>query len=135
MSIKFVLIIIAFLDVILISITIALGIVAFLRYQQQISLAAYVIVNLACLLLVLSSLYPISQKKIRYLKFYFTWKCLEALVLPLLELLIIFVSPDRDSLTSTPVIILYVVIVSKSVLKMYFAYLIYSYYLRIDRGE
>lgn len=87
--------------------------------------------------LAIAGLYGVVKKNMRILKFYFYWKCVEAIVIPIFELVIVFAEAGNDSdiLHSSPSLTYYIIILCKAFLRGYFAYLIYSYYQRMDRGE
>jgi len=57
-------------------------------------------------------------------------------IIPIFEILILTVSaPKSDILAEQPSINYYVIVLVKAMVRLYFAYLIYSYFMRVDRGE
>ena len=57
--------------------------------------------------------------------------------MPIFEIVIVLLKPnDQSSIqVNQYTITYYVFVVTKMILRAYFAYLIYSYYTRLDRGE
>ena len=136
MSLKSVLIIIAITDIILGGAAIAIGVMAFVRLKLQLPLAAYVIMNSVCFILASACLYAIATKRLRLLRFYYAWKCIEIVIVPIFEIIILTVTvPAASELGESVSINYFIFVLAKTVLRLYFAYLIYSYYMRLDRGE
>lgn len=80
--------------------------------------------------LAIAGIYAIQTKRMKILKFYFIWKCLEVIVIPFFELVIVFVETGDNSniLRESPTLFYYAIIICKAALRGYFAYLIYSFY-------
>lgn len=137
LSLKTILIIIALIDITIGGAAIGIGVIAFYRYKLKIQLAAYIFVCSVSLILAVAGLYAVARKKMKILKFYFGWKCAEVVIIPVFELLIIFVqlSDNEEMLSQSPSISYYIIVLSKAAMRAYFAYLIYSFYQRVDRGE
>jgi hypothetical protein len=91
-SLKIVLIIIALIDITIGGAAIGIGVTAFLKSALRVYLAAYVVINGICFFLAFACLYGIAKKSIKVLKFYFYWKCMEVIVIPLFELVLILIS-------------------------------------------
>ena len=60
---------------------------------------------------------------------------MEVVVIPIFEVVIIVTSASNQELGQSISIRYYVFILTKALLRAYFAYLIYSFYMRLDRGE
>jgi len=137
MSLKTILIIIALIDITIGGAAIGIGVIAFLKYKLKLQLAAYIFVCSVSLILAFAGLYAIAYKRIKLVKFYFAWKCVEVCIIPIFELIIVFVeiSDEPGSLGKSPSINYYIIVFTKAFLRAYFSYLIYSYYKRVDRGE
>lgn len=62
---------------------------------------------------------------------------MEVIIIPFFELIIVFVevSNNKDILNQSASIDYYILVVTKAAVRAYFAYLIYSFYMRVDRGE
>ena len=137
LSLKMMLVLIAIVDIIIGVSGIAIGAIAFSKFQLPLSLMAYVIMNSTCLALAIASLFAISSKNLRILRFYYAWKCLEVVVIPIFEIIILTLTVKQPSnqLGSTSSINYYVIVLAKSMVRLYFAYLIFSFFMRLDRGE
>jgi len=137
LSLKLMLILIALVDITIGISAIAIGVIAFVKFDLPLSLISYVLLNSICLILALCSLYAISTKRLRLLRFYYAWKCLEVLIIPIFELFILTLTVKHPSqqLTQSPSISYYALVLAKSMIRLYFAYLIFSYFVRLDRGE
>lgn len=138
LSLKTVLIIIALIDITIGGAAIAIGVIAFSRYQLKIELGAYIFICAVSLLLAIAGLYSLAVKNMKIIKFYFAWKCIEVCIIPIFELIIIFVNVGNTNgqyLKASPTITYYVIVLAKALMRAYFAYLIYSFYKRVDRGE
>lgn len=84
----------------------------------------------------LACIYAIAKKNIRLLKFYYVWKCVEVATIPLFEIIILVVTvPHQSQLSHRLSINYYIFVIVKAMMRLYFAYLIFSYYMRLDRGE
>ncbi len=58
------------------------------------------------------------------------------LLIPLFELaILLFSAPSASDLEQRPSIFYYVIVLVKAMIRLYFAYLIFSYFMRLDRGE
>lgn len=97
LSLKLMLIFIAVIDIIIGGAAICIGVLAFTKIDLPLSLMAYVLMNSFCLLLALCSVYAIARKQIRILRFYYAWKCLEVLLIPIFELAILLGSAPNTS--------------------------------------
>ena len=137
MSLKTILIIIALIDITIGGAAIGIGVVAFMKFKLKLQLAAYIFICSVSLILAFAGLYAINYKKIKLVKFYFGWKCVEVCIIPIFELIIVFaeISDNPGQLGQTPSINYYIIVLTKALMRAYFAYLIYSYYKRVDRGE
>ncbi|CDW74775.1 UNKNOWN [Stylonychia lemnae] len=137
MSLKTILIIIALIDITIGGAAIGIGVIAFMKYKLKLQLAAYVFICGVSLILAFAGLYAVAYKKMKIIKFYFAWKCIEVCIIPFFELIIVFVevSDESGALSQTPTINYYIIVLTKAFLRAYFSYLIYSYYKRVDRGE
>ena len=133
-SLKTILIAIALIDITIGAATIGIGIIACVKKQLSLAMAAYIVINSVCFFLAGFAIYAIAKKYMKILKFYYIWKCLEASLLPVFELILLFVT-STAVLTQKPLLYYFVFLFFKILLRTYFAYLIYSYYQRLDRGE
>jgi hypothetical protein len=135
-SLKIVLIIIALIDITFGGAAIGIGITAFMRFHLHLSLAAYVVINSISFILAFGCLYAIVTKDLRLLRFYYIWKCMEVIIIPIFEILILtFTVGSTEELSERPSINYYIIVLVKAMIRLYFAYLIFSYYMRLDRGE
>lgn len=91
MSLRTALIIIAFVDIVMGGSGIAIAIMAMLKSNLELQLAAYCIVLTICFFLAIAALVAIAKKKIKLMKIYFTWKCAEVFILPIFEIVIVFI--------------------------------------------
>jgi hypothetical protein len=91
MSLKTILIIIALVDITIGGAAIGVGVIAFLKYKLKLQLAAYVFICSVSLVLAVAGLYAIAYKKIKLVRFYFAWKCVEVCIIPIFELIIVLV--------------------------------------------
>lgn len=96
-SLKNALIFIALIDITIGAAAIAIGIIAFAKFKLSLSLAAYTIVSFFSLIFAIGAIIAIAKKRVKLMKIYFTWKCLEVLIIPLFELVILFVQYKADS--------------------------------------
>eukprot|EP00347_Sterkiella_histriomuscorum_P019236 403342419 len=137
LSLKTILIIISLVDITIGGAAIGIGVIAFNRYQLKMELGAYIFICSVSLLLGFAGLYAVAVKNMKIIKFYFAWKCIEVLVIPVFELIIIFaqIGGNESQLKQSPSINYYIIVLVKAVMRAYFAYLIYSFYKRVDRGE
>ena len=137
LSLKMMLLLIAIVDITIGVSAIAIGVIAFSKFNLPLSLMAYVIMNSTCLALAIASIFAISAKNLRILRLYYAWKCLEVVLIPIFELIILTLSAKQPSsqLGSSSSITYYVLVLVKSMLRLYFAYLIFSFFMRLDRGE
>lgn len=92
LSLKSVLISIVLLDITIGGAALGIGITAFLKLKLEKALICYVIMNSFCLVLAFASLYAIKTKHLLLLRFYYVWKCLEVVVVPIVELIILAAS-------------------------------------------
>ena len=92
LSLKSMLISIALLDITIGGAALGIGITAYLKLKLEIALIFYVIMNSICLVLAFACLYAINIKHLRLLRFYYIWKCIEVVVVPLVELIILAAS-------------------------------------------
>jgi len=61
---------------------------------------------------------------------------MEVIIIPIFEILILtFTVGSTEELSERPSINYYIIVLVKAMIRLYFAYLIFSYYMRIDRGE
>ena len=97
MSLRVALIIIAIVDIVMGGSAIGIAGIALSRNKLELSLAAYCIVNIICLVLAIISLYAIAKKKIKLMNIYFTWKCCEIVIIPIFEIVIVFLKPIDTS--------------------------------------
>jgi hypothetical protein len=97
MSLRTALIIITLIDIVVGGAAIGIGITAFIKMQLELSLAAYCLVNIICFIFAVAAIFAIAKKHIKLMKIYFTWKCLEVLIIPIFELLILFVEIKGDT--------------------------------------
>lgn len=136
-SLKWALISIALVDITLGGAALGIGITAFLRLHLHLSLIAFVLMNSASFVLALFSLVMIAKNNQRGLGFYLIWKMCEVVCIPIFEIIILTVTvqdPSTD-LKLTQSINYYVFIGLKSLARLFFAYIIYSYKYRRDLGE
>lgn len=96
LSLKTILIIIALIDITLGAAAVGIGVIAFTRYSLKVELAAYVFVCAISLILAIAGLYAVAVKNMKIIKFYFGWKCMEVCIIPIFELIIIFVKVGED---------------------------------------
>ena len=134
-SLKISLVIIALLDIVIGGASIGIAVIAFTKYNAELALVAFLCMSSVCFVLALVSLYAIANKTTKLLKFYFFWKCMEVLALPVFEIIIVFTTIGGQQLNSSPSKAYYGFVVGKAFLRAYFSYLIYSFYMRIERGE
>ena len=134
LSLKLMLILIALIDITIGASAIGIGVIAFLKFNLPLSLMAYVLMNSFCLLLAFGSIWAISTKRLHILRFYYAWKCLEVVLIPIFELTILTLA-GKTQLGSSSSINYYIIVLIKAMLRLYFAYLIFSYFMRLDRGE
>jgi hypothetical protein len=86
------LILIAVVDITIGISALIMGIMAFVHLILPLSLMAYVVMNCTCLALAVGSLFAIQRKNVRVLRLYYAWKCLEVVIIPIFELIILTVS-------------------------------------------
>lgn len=138
-SLKIVLILIATVDITIGAASIGIGIIAFLKFNLPAILLAFSILNGICLALALGSIIAITTRSMRLLRFYYLWKCVEVIAFPIFEIAIFYTASlsnqVHSQLTHHQTINYYVLVVAKCVIRLYFAFLIFSYFMRIDRGE
>jgi hypothetical protein len=89
-SLKLVLILIALIDITIGAASIGIGIIAFLKYHLPGSLLSYAILNGICLTLAISSIFAITTRSMRLLRFYYLWKCVEVVAFPIFEIAIFY---------------------------------------------
>ena len=135
LSLKMMLILIALIDITIGASAIGVGVIAFVKFNLPLSLMAYVLMNSICLLLAFGSIWAIFTKRLRILRFYYAWKCLEVVLIPLFELTILTLAGNSNQLGSSSSLNYYILVLAKAMLRLYFAYLIFSYFMRLDRGE
>jgi hypothetical protein len=97
LSLKLMLILIALVDITIGISAIVIGVVAFVKFDLPLSLISYVLLNSVCLILAFCSLCAISTKRLRLLRFYYAWKCLEVLIIPIFELFILTLTVKHPS--------------------------------------
>jgi len=138
-SLKLVLILIALIDITIGAASIGIGILAFLKFKLPGALLAYSLLNGICLALALSSIFAIATRSMRLLRFYYLWKCVEVIAFPIFEIAIFYnasISQQVHSeLTHHQTVNYYTLVIVKIMVRLYFAFLIFSYFMRIDRGE
>ena len=100
LSLKFVLIGIALIDLTIGAAAIGIGIVAYLKFKLPASLLAYSLINGLSLLLAIGSVYAISTQKMKLLRFYYLWKCAEVILIPIFEIALFLTANVSDQLYS-----------------------------------
>lgn len=91
-SLKIALFLIAALDITIGGAALGIGIMAFFKMKLNLSLAAYAIINTVSLVLAFGCLYAIAKQNIKVLKFYFWWKSVEIVIVPIFEIIILVTS-------------------------------------------
>ena len=138
-SLKIVLILIALIDITISAASIGIGIIAFLKFKLPKALLAFSILNGICLVLALSSIFAIATSSMRLLRFYYLWKCVEVVAFPIFEIAIFYTASISQQLyselTHLQTVNYYTLVIVKCMVRLYFAFLIFSYFMRIDRGE
>ncbi len=138
-SLRIVLILIATIDITIGAASIGIGIIAFLKFKLPATLLAFSVLNGVSLLLALASIFAISTRSMSLLRFYYLWKCAEVVALPVFEIAIFYTASlstqVHSQLTHHQVVNYYSLVIAKCLLRIYFAFLIFSYCMRIDRGE
>ena len=135
-SLKIILVIIACIDITIGGAAIGIGITAFLKSKLKMSIIAFALINGISFILAFACLYAIIKMNIKIMKFYFIWKCIEVVIIPIFEIVIFIISiREKQDFTQTASITYYATIFAKACFRLYFAYLIYSFYKRLDRGE
>lgn len=130
------LIAIALLDITIGGAAIGIGVTAYLKMHLHPSLISYVILNSISFVLSVACLIAIHTKNLRLLKYYYLWKCFEVVAIPIFEIILFTVSIGSQTfLSEMPAINYYIIVLLKAGIRLYFAFLIFSYYMRIDRGE
>ena len=89
-SLKIVLILIAIVDITIGAASIGIGVLAFLKFNLPGILLAHSILNGVCLVLALSSIFAIATRSMKLLRFYYLWKCVEVVALPIFEISIFY---------------------------------------------
>lgn len=135
-SLRIALIAIAMADIVIGASAIGIGVTAFVKLKLEASLIVYSLINAVSLILSMACLYAIHNKKVGILRMYYYWKCVEVVVIPIFETLIISVTvSNASSLQSASSLTYYLFMGIKAVFRFYFAFLIYSYFTRLERGE
>jgi hypothetical protein len=136
-SLKKAMLLITLVDITFGGAALGIGITAFLRMHLHFSLISFVILNGACFVLALLSLFAIQGNFLRALRFYFLWKLGEVFLLPIFELIVMRGSEGgMDSNLMQAISVNYYLLVGlKALARLFFAYLIMSYNYRRELGE
>ena len=71
---------------------IGIGVTAYIKLKLETSMVAYAVLNSVSLIIAFFCLYAIATSNIKHLKFFFIWKSIEAIIVPLFELTILIIS-------------------------------------------
>lgn len=89
-SLKIALVIIALVDFTIGGAAVGIGITAFMKNKLHTELAVFIFIQAVSLVLAIAGLWAIVRKKTRVLRFYFWWKCIEVIAIPIFEIFIVF---------------------------------------------
>lgn len=92
LSLKTILLLMTVIDIGIEGTTIGFGVTIFLRYTVPYALIAYLILNVLSFFLDLICLFAIVKTNLMIIRYYFVWKCIEVLIIPIFELIILFTS-------------------------------------------
>lgn len=67
-----------------------------MKAKLEVAYALTICMNIICLVLAVISLIAIAKKKVTYLRYYFYWKCLEIVIIPIFEIFSIVSHKKKD---------------------------------------
>jgi len=79
---------IALIDITIGGAAVGVGIVAFMQGRLQTQLVIYLVMCSVSLVLAIVGLWALAKKNMRMIRLYFIWKCIELIVMPIFEFLI-----------------------------------------------
>ena len=135
-SLQSTLIIIAILDITMGIASVCIGVILVKFGDLHPAVSIDIFVNLLSCLFGIAVLFAINKKHIPLCKAYLIWKCLEIVIIPVIEIFILLTyKEDKGKPYNPPPASEYAMIFLRSAVRFYLIYLIYSFYKRLVRGE
>jgi hypothetical protein len=93
-----------------------------------------VAINAVSLTFAIIILFMIKSKNTKVIWIYFWWKCIEIVLMPTFEIIEIVRQKNKMANRGWPTAAI-VILVLRTVLRLYFLYIIFSFVQRVNRGE